>query len=190
VSAVLLVGAVASFGALGSARAAPSLAALALRQSDVPAGYKQTTTKYDTIQSAASSDHVSVATLRSKGWLGSYQSTFAKTSKSVSLEISSGVDHFKSASGVNWDISNGLRILKAELHGSKTFPVSGIGNQAVGLRVSGKSGKTAYSIVYVIFRRGSYLGGAGIFAAGAVKSGSATDAERYARIVDGRLKNT
>jgi hypothetical protein len=176
-------------GSSTAAHAAPALAALALRQSDVPAGYKQSTSKYDTLQSAATSDHVSVATLRSKGWLGAYQVTYAKSSTSADLEISSGVDHFKSASGVNWDISNGLRILKSELHGAKTFPVNGIGNQAVGLLVSGKSGKTAYSIVYVIFRRGSYLGGAGIFTSGAVKSGSAADAERYARIVDGRLKN-
>jgi hypothetical protein len=183
------LGALASGGSLRTARAAAPVSSLALKQSDVPAGYKQTVAKNETIQLAATSLKVSVAFLRAKGWVADYQSTFLKSGTKTAIEITSAVTQFKSASGATWDFNNGLQTLRKQYHGSKTFSVSGMGDKATGLTASGKSGKTTFSLVFVVFQRGGYVGGAAIVIGG-VGTASASDTQHYASIVDGRVKNS
>src|SRR5437588_11653662 len=87
VAAALLMGALLPFGSTGTARAAAPLSALGLKKSDVPAGYLQTKAMSHSLQQKAKSDKVSVATLRSKGWMGDYNTTFQKTSNTAATEI-------------------------------------------------------------------------------------------------------
>jgi hypothetical protein len=185
----VLTGALLPYGPAGSAHAASPLAALALKRSDVPSGYAQTRSQTQTIQQAALDAKVSVATLRSKGWLGSYSATFAKTGKASTIEVESGIDHFKSATGTSWDLTHGVQLIKAQYPHATTFSPSGIGNQALGLKGSTTSGKTTVSFVFVVFRRGGYLGLAGIAALGSVPSSATSDSVRYARLMDSRVKN-
>jgi hypothetical protein len=173
-----------------SARAASAPASLVLKRSDVPAGYNQTFAKSETIQEASTGGQASVTTLRSKGWVAAYQTGFyraATKTSTLTTVIGSGVTQFKSSSGAKWDLANVLRLLHKQYRGSKTFAVQGIGDQATGISVTVKSGKVAYNILYVVFGRGSYLGFAELGVSGG--PASTANAEHYASIVDGRVKN-
>jgi hypothetical protein len=187
--ATLLTGALLSYGPTGNAHAAASLSALALKKSDIASGYTQTRGQNQTIQQAAQDAKVSVATLRSKGWVGSYSATFQKSSKTVTVDIESGIDHFKSAGGTNWDLNHGVQLIKAQYPHATTFSPGNIGDHALGLKGSTKAGKTTVSFVFVVFRRGGYLGLAGIAALGSLPSSARSDTQRYARIMDSRVKN-
>jgi hypothetical protein len=94
---------------------------------------------------------------------------------------------FQGASGAKWDAGHGTLLLRKQYPGSKTFSVQGVGDQALGISATGKSGKTSYTFVFVVFTRGPYLGGTGIVFAGGTASKS--DAVHYASIIDGRIKN-
>jgi hypothetical protein len=186
----LALGSAIPSGLHGSAYAAPSLSSIVLKKSEVPAGYRLTSGKADTAQSQAKSAHVSVATLLGKGWLGSYMETFEKGNSATDIQIYSSVDQFKSVGGVNWDISNGVSVIKKQLSNVKVFSLSGIGQQTLGLTASGTLQKVRYAALYVVFRRGTYLGAVGIIIAGKFTAAPAlAQAERYAAIMDGRLKN-
>jgi hypothetical protein len=184
--AAMLIVAAAQFG---TARAASSLQPLVLSKKDVPAGYTQIKGSAFTIQQAALNDKVSVGSLRAQGWLGDYESTFQQSTKTVLREIDSTVAQFKSASGARWDLSNGLQRFKRAYPHARTFTVSGIGDQALGIKISGTISKTTYTIIYVAFRRGAYLGAAGVSAAGKTAAPTTATAEHYASIIDGRLKH-
>lgn len=173
-----------------TAGAATSLSSVVLKKSDVPAGYVLTSSKADTIQSQAQSDQVSVGTLRGKGWLGTFTSNFVKGSSAARIQINSSVDLFKSASGVSWDRSNGLRVIRRYLTHVRTFPVPGLGQQALGVTASGTLQRVPYALVFIVFRRGDYLASPGITVTGKISAApSLTQVERYAAIMDGRIKH-
>jgi hypothetical protein len=190
-SAALLTGALLPYGPGGAAHAAPSLSAFALKKSDLPAGYTQTKNANETIQQFAQNSKVSVATVRSHGWVGTYDASFLKSfNKTTASEVESGVDLFKSASGATWDLNQGIAAFKKQYPHATTFSAPGIGNQASGLKGTTKSGGTNLTFVLIGVRRGAYLGGVILVGAGgAAATPTTADALKYARIMDGRLKN-
>jgi hypothetical protein len=173
-----------------SAQSVTPLASVALKTSDVPAGFKQTTGRYDVIQRVALNDKVTVAVLESKGWLASYDSTFDHNGARATTQINSGLDEFKSAGGARWDISNALHLLTKNLPHARAVSIAGIGDQAMLFKSSGVVHRARYSLAYVVFRRGPYLGGTAIIVTGSGPAPSTADVERYAHILDGRLKQS
>ncbi|HYW64607.1 MAG TPA: hypothetical protein VE865_15555, partial [Bradyrhizobium sp.] len=120
---------------------------------------------------------------------GNVESTFQASGKGTATNVDSTVDHFRSASGARWDLNRGLKQLRSQTPGAKTFGVSGIGQQAIGFKFSGKTGNVPFSLVYIVVLRGSYLAATGISVAGVVPAPPVSAVERYARVVDGRVKN-
>jgi hypothetical protein len=175
-------------GATIPVQAATPLDSVALRRSDVPAGFKQTTGRYDVIRSVAANDKVSVATLQSKGWVASFDSTFDHNGPRATTQINSGVDQFKSTGGARWDMSNALHLLTKGLPQATTVGIAGIGNQAVLLRSFGVVNRARFSLAYVAFRRGHYFAGTAIILTGSAPAASVADAEHYAHILDVRLR--
>jgi hypothetical protein len=186
--AALIVGAVLPFASLSGAKAASPLSSFVLKKSDVPAALPQTANKADTIQTAAKNAKVSVATIRSKGWLGAYESNFEKTTKTTDSFIYSTVDQFKDANGVAWDLNNGLKIVEHAIPKTSTFSIRGIGQSALGVKASGKSQGYSYTVLFVAVRRGPYLAGIEMGAVGKLPAPSLAQAEHYASIVDARIK--
>jgi len=187
--AALALGSAIPFGPLGTAYAAASLSSITLKKSDVPAVFRLTSARADTAQSAAKNAQVSIATLRAKGWIGRYAVTYDRSNASTDAEVTGNASLYKSASGASWDIAHGLSIIKKQFPNAKTFSVSGIGQQALGVTASGTIQRINFSTVFVVFRRGSYVAAAGITLAGKfTATPSISQVEHYAAIMDGRIK--
>lgn len=182
-------GSVVALTAPGTALAATSIASIVLKPADVPTGFRLTQGKAETAQSEAKSAKVSVATLRAQGWLGTYNETFDKGNNTTDTQIYSGAGQFKSVGGANWNITNGENIVKKQLTHIKTFSISGIGQNCVGLTASGTLQKVKYAALYVVFRHGTYVGLAAEVYLGKFSGvPSVAQVEHLATIMNGRIK--
>jgi hypothetical protein len=178
------------FPAHTHAQATSQLSSFALRQTDVPPGYKQTAHKTYSLHGEARTEQVSMATLRAQGWKASYESTFQMKAAGTFAEIDSTIDQFKGTNGVSWDLNHALQQIRKQMPRTTRVAVQGIGESALGLQLNQTYQKVPVSVAYVVFRRAAYLVAAGIVFAPARGTLPITVAEYYARIVDNRLRHS
>lgn len=134
-----------------------SAKALALRLSDMPAGYKQTAshpiTDQDTVRDDHSREYIT------HGRITGYQTAFSNPDAIALTQVTDNTAIFKTAAGAHW----GVR--KAATSGSasvflgrhlRAMSVGHLGDESVGFTVTGKAKGISITLDTLVFRVGRY----------------------------------
>src|SRR5947209_6921894 len=110
--------------------------ALALKLSDLPGGYRQTSAKLISNKQAAKESHVSLATLNKKGRIAAYDVSFARATASGKpsgiIDLDDSAVTFKAESGARWGYTFARRAVVKAFQPKRNYrvlPAAGLGDQ-------------------------------------------------------------
>lgn len=168
-------------GKVAGAFAPTALQRLALKQSDMPRGFRPGVHRTIDNRLDAVREGIKAAQLARHGRLGGYESSFGRyVTPGNGFVVDSVVTAFTAASGAHWYFRSLVR--RAVHTGSATTPVGErFGNEAAAAAV----GTIAYT---VIFRRGRYVATVTEASTSIKLKVPAATVRRYARVVDQRIQ--
>ncbi len=177
-SLLLLLGSVLPAGAATSA----SASGVALKLHDLPAGFKQIVSQFVSTVAFAKSFHVSVSTVRRKGWIAGYESKFVRTTTRGITYIDDEVAAFKTSSGARWAYNLSLTTTGT----GRRVSIGHLGDQSSAYAYFSKSTRGTPITVYAfIFRHGVYV--AVLFGGGITGRFKKSDVLHYAQVIDSRM---
>lgn len=147
-------------GATTQARTVASPAALALRASDLPAGFVQTKSSLVGNAASATSDHVSLARLRHDGRIISYESAFTASRHTGFFGLLQTVVAMKTAGGARqeygWEVAPVRESVMRHPANAHLLAFGSLGDQRFGFRTGEMHGSQRLIDYGVMFQRGSY----------------------------------
>lgn len=167
---------------------AASLKSLVLNKADAPSGFTTVRSQFISNAQDARNTHTPVAVLAKHGRINGYETEFEASRNHGMLVLDNAVSAFKSSAGPVWALA------QADARARKTFrgehytvlKAPRMGSRAVAYSYRGKSGRTTFDTILLGFSRGPYE--ADVIIAGTPGSVSLALATRYARVIDGRIR--
>jgi hypothetical protein len=156
---------------------------VALKQSDMSSGFKQTLARATSISSFARDYGVSASTATSKGLVTGYETKFGRRGTTTGLlYIDDQAYAFKSSGGARWAYSVGLTTTGK----GRAVSIGHVGDQNNSFVYVQKSKTISISAYVILFRRGSYM--ALLAASGVTGRFKTGDILHYAQIMDSRMQ--
>ncbi len=168
-----------------------TLKRLVLNVRDFPGGYRQTRLAVVTNAQSATNNHDDKSLLDRKGRIESYETAFAHPDKAGAMGVLDSVTAYRSAAGAAWDYNRQTRTITNELtrapkkYRAAAFPVSGIGERAMGFQTLDFSQKTSLTDIGILFRSKHYW--AMVLTIAPARAYTRAKAERFARTIASRI---
>jgi hypothetical protein len=161
---------------------------LALRLSDLPAGFYIVGGGFLTVAGTAKLDHVNAGALAKEGMLKSFETTFERGGRTGMIYVWDTATSFRSSGGTHsyygqiLSYARKTRVLRQHLH---PFPVGYLGDEHTGWIYSYTYGEISVTATYTVFRRGNYVARLLVF--GGLDNFFPGQGLELARLVDARM---
>jgi hypothetical protein len=159
VACLVVLPTVARAGSTSSGVARVSPKHVVLRVNDVPVGFTDTTSGPFTLTKVAKLNYVSVATMKKKGYLSSWETVFQREAFTGLVGISDDVVAFRSTAGAKWQVQQSKKVAQRQYGQDHLQPlaVGRIGDAALGDCFEQLVNGLTYTTCFALFRHGAYV---------------------------------